>query len=322
MRIFRRALPLAIILSLLAVFLPQIKPAYALTQYIWETQAAFEACLLNNVDTTTNPDAVMLAVSTDVGDGSYGDLTVSSTVYTDNNRAAINQQSNAGSNVVYVADTTGFFSSQEILVIQMSGTDAGKWETKYVQSVGAGQLVLTANLQNTYYTGGSNHAQVTEIPHWNNVTVNSGGQIQCHAWDGSTGGIVIFRARGTVDVNGNLGISANAKGFGGGNGGSGGSGGGGGNGGDGAWSPYRDGDDGGESGTGGEGGNSGCGCCGDGGDGARRGHDGGNGSSGSSGAGPAAGGSSQGGGNGSSNDMALLQIGSGGGGGSGGDGGY
>ncbi len=330
MRKLSKTIPIAAILAVVISLLPPAAQMYALTSCTWSTKAEFDAGVLNNVNTYASDGDVMLAsIGLDVGDGSWGDLYVDDTVFSDNIRSAISQQSNAGSNAVYVGDTANFSSSQEILIIQMRGTNIGKWETKYIQSVGDGQLILTENLQNTYYAGGDSRAQVMVIPHWHNVTVAGHseipfyiyGHLTCHTWNGATGGIVFFRASGTVAVTEFLSeIGATSKGFSGGSGGSGGDGGDGGEGGDGGYM-YCSGDDGEVSGTGGESGGGHCGCD-DGGDGALKGYDGDDRSLGSSGSGPEAGGPGEGGGNGSSNDLSLIQIGSGGGGGHGGRGGY
>ena len=147
-------------------------------------------------------------------------------------------------------------------------------------------------------------------------------------WDGQTGGVIFFRATGTVTVNPGGLIEASGLSFQGGNGGSGaygGSGGGGGIGGGDNSNSYPNGGDGWVSGTGGIGGNGGVAVGGagyDGGDGAQYGNPGSRSSSGGSGEGPGGGSSDRGGTNGSSASLSLMQIGSGGGGGSSGAGGY
>jgi len=313
---------MAAILAVIISLAPPVTPVHAHTYYTWYTKADFDAGVLSNVDTSFSEGDVVLAPNIDVGDGSWGDLTIhNQTVYTDNIRTSLTSMSSTGDNVLYVADTTGFSPSQEIFITQTFGVGAGKWETKYIQSVSPGQIILTQNLIHPYFAEVFNSAQVIVIPHWHNVTLYEYGLLTCHNWDGLTGGIIFFRASGTVDFNSFFSsINAGGSGFNGGNGGAGGSSGDGGDEGHGG-TIYGDGYDGHVGGTGGEGG-SGAWGCGAGGDGALQGYDGDDGSSGTTGKGPEAGGPDQGGSNGSSNNLSLIQLGSGGGGGHGGRGGY
>jgi hypothetical protein len=262
----------------------------------------------------------------DTGTGADGSLTVTGTVYTDDVRSALSATSSAGTNVVYVASTAGFAAGQEVLIIQMEGTGVGNWETKIIQSVGSGALTLTQNLVNTYYVGGGNKAQVIKVPHYTSVTVQSGGVLTAHPWDGSTGGIVFFRAQTTVSVLSGGAIDVSGLGYAGGAGGTGGAAGAGGPGGAGG-SAY--GGNGGSGGIAPGGGSGGIGGGypdydypgGTGGSGGGYGYSGSTGGAGSAGSGPSGGSAGAGGGNGGSPDMVVLQMGSGGGGGNGGSGG-
>jgi len=325
MGLLKKAIPVAAILAVIVSLLPPSTPVYADSSHTWDTKADFDAGVLTNVDTSSNPGDVVLATDLYTGNASSGDNYVNNiTEYMDDRKAAVTQRCNAGSDVVHVSDTTLFDISQEILIIQMTGTGAGQWETKYIQSVVPGQITLTENLQNTYYADGNSRAQVIVIYHFGETAVLNGGKITCDPWNGSTGGIVIFRSAGTVTIGPDGSIDVSGKGLSGGGGGSGGSGGKGGDGGEGGYGTFRHpAVKGGEAGTGGTGGIHSCkDKCGDGADGARRGYMGGKGDAGSTGQGLAGGASGQGGGNGSSYDLSLLQAGSGGGGGSGGQGGY
>ena len=51
-----------------------------------------------------------------------------------------------------------------------------------------------------YSTTGPARAQVIRIPNYSSVTVESGGTLRANAWDGATGGVVMFRASGAVTV--------------------------------------------------------------------------------------------------------------------------
>lgn len=321
MRPLSTSITIVAMLAILASLLPPPVPVHAAeTIHTWDTQADFEAGVLSNVDTATSPGDVLQVNNLDTGNGSFGNNIVNAIQYTDDRRSAVNQRSNTGTNVVYIADSTGFDSSHEVIIIQMTGTNAGIWETKFIQSVSPGQITLTQNLTNTYYADASNKAQVIVIPQYKEVEVWKGGKITCHSWDGSTGGIVIFRAQGTVYLGPDGEIDVSGTGFMGGTWGAGGSGGKGGDYGKGGKS-YKHGSDANLSGTGGKGGSAAC-KCGKGGDGSLQGYMGNIGDPGNTGDGAGGGASGQGGLNDSSDDLSLLQLGSGGGGGSGGRGGY
>lgn len=162
-------------------------------------------------------------VGTGSGTGADGSLTVSTSVKTDGTKTGVSTTSNAAQAVVSVTATTGFANGNEVLIIQMTGTGAGNYETKKISSIGAGTLTMTANLTNTYTNDASSKAQVIKVPNYTTVTVSSGGTITADAWNGTTGGVVFFRATGTVNIQSggtitvaNLGGAAGSAGTGGG----------------------------------------------------------------------------------------------------------
>ena len=150
---------------------------------------------------TTSTDSVF-------GDGSDGDLTVSSgqTVYVDDVRRPLASTASVGQGALYVGTVAGFQMGGEVLVIQVQGTGAGNYEFGIIVGINGGLATLTLqdNLQHSYTVGGSSKAQVLQVPHYRNVTVQSGGTLTAHAWDGSTGGILVFRANGAVAVDGTV----------------------------------------------------------------------------------------------------------------------
>src|SRR5205823_3690334 len=77
------------------------------------------------------------------------------------------------------------------LVAQMQGTGAGAYELGTVASTTGGLLTLQANLTSTYTVGGTSKAQVLQVPHYRNLTVQ--GIFTSHSWDGATGGILAAR---------------------------------------------------------------------------------------------------------------------------------
>ncbi|MFQ5612562.1 MAG: hypothetical protein ACE5H9_10565, partial [Anaerolineae bacterium] len=162
---------------------------------------------------TATPTSTPTPTPAIFGDGSDGDLTVSGTYYTDDTRTAVSATANAGQNTVSVQSTVGFAVGDEVLLIQMQGAGAGNYEFGAVAGVGAGTLILQDNLQHTYTAGGDSKAQVIRTPNYQNVTVQSGGNLTAHAWDGSTGGIIALRVSGTMTVAGGGVVDASGKGF-------------------------------------------------------------------------------------------------------------
>lgn len=149
------------------------------------------------------------------GDGSDGDLTVNAgqTVYVDSARTKLNSTSSAGQKNLYVASTSGFNVGDQVLVIQMQGTGAGNYEFGTIVSTASGQLTLENNIQHSYTVGGNSKSQVLRVPHYRNVTVQGGGILTAHTWDGNTGGVIAFRANGTVTVETSGSINVAGKGF-------------------------------------------------------------------------------------------------------------
>ena len=155
-----------------------------------------------------------------IGDGSDGTLLVSSTNQIVNSYAYLTGNENTGETTITVSDATGFSADDEILVIQMqnsSGGTAGTYEFKDITSISGNDITLTASLDNSYYSGtfdsvGATASQIVRVPQYTTVTINSGSNITAPAWNGYTGGIVVFRAE-TVTVNSGGSISVSEKGY-------------------------------------------------------------------------------------------------------------
>lgn len=87
---------------------------------------------------------------------------------------------------------------QEILIIQMGGPTAGTYEFARLRTRAGATLTLDAALTKSYTA--ANKVQVIRVPRYTSVTFNSGGFLSVGKWDGNTGGIVAFRASGTVSL--------------------------------------------------------------------------------------------------------------------------
>jgi hypothetical protein len=326
-----RTFLISLLVAILVPLLPPVAPVYAWQTHTWDTKADFDAGVLTNVDTSYSPGDVVLATNLNTGNGSDGALTIPDGFHFFNPASsALSFTSYAYHDWIEVSSTTGFATGQEVLIIQMTGQGAGNWETNFIDGVVAAALVLHRPLKNTYYADGNSKAQVMKIPNYTNVTINPGGILAPHLWNQFgdwTGGIIFFRATGTVTINTGGLIDVSGFGFNGGSGGGSAGGGAGGAGGYAGGSSFGkpDGGHGGDSGDGGDGGYPGVSSDGLagywGGKGGQHGQGGAR-NSGASGEGSGGGASDQGGTNASTANLSLMQMGGGGGGGSSGQGGY
>ena len=132
----------------------------------------------------------------------------------------------ANEDMVNAGETaSGFAAGDEVLLTNLQGdvtnnANVGTYEIGTAQSV-SGTITLASNISGTYGVGGNANLtgqkiMVQRVPNYTNVTVNGGFTLTANVWDGTTGGIVAFKANGTVSSAGN--ISANSLGFRGGNG--------------------------------------------------------------------------------------------------------
>ena len=176
---------------------------------------------------TPTPTPVPPAV-TSFGTGADGNLIITNgqTIYIDNIRSAVSETAFSGQPNIVLSDATDFAVNQEVLIIQMQGTGAGSYEFGRIASKTSNTLTLQNKLVNQYtVVGGNSKAQIVQVPNYGNVTVQAGGILTAHDWDGNTGGIVVFRAltstsiEGAIEVNGGNGFGTNTTGEGGGNGG-------------------------------------------------------------------------------------------------------
>jgi len=155
-----------------------------------------------------------------VGDGSDGPLVVSSVNQIVNDYAFLTGNENAGETTITVSGTSGFVVDDEILLIQIqnsSGGEAGTYEFKHISSIMGNDITLTSPLDNSYHSGSfdtvdATASQIVRVPQYTSVTVEPSGSITAPAWDGYTGGIVVFRAE-TVTINNGGSINVSEKGY-------------------------------------------------------------------------------------------------------------
>jgi hypothetical protein len=179
--------------------------AYAVTVSVQPISPAQTCTVATGSGTVGGANVTNVAVTcaASVGSGSDGSLTVSGSVVINSISAAATGTS--GQTTVTLAAGTGFVMGQSILLHQTQGTNAGDWEKAVVAQVNGSVLTLTQPLQHSYTSAGTNnHAQAIVAPQYTNVTVPVGQSLAAPAWNGTTGGILVFNASGTVTVAGTM----------------------------------------------------------------------------------------------------------------------
>ncbi len=118
-------------------------------------------------------------------------------------------------------------AGDEVLIINLQGistaySNVGNYEIMVIDSISTNTITFTT-LKTKYYGDGSTddtnigtattnqRVMLQRIPNYNDVTVSSGYSFYPSAWDGTKGGVMMFKANGTVTVNGT--IHANALGY-------------------------------------------------------------------------------------------------------------
>ncbi|MBI2675708.1 MAG: lamin tail domain-containing protein [Candidatus Aenigmarchaeota archaeon] len=159
-------------------------------------------------------------LATIFGDGSDGPLTVSSPNVVVNDYAYVTDSGLAAGSITLNVDNAAAFSpGNEILIIQMQdAANAGTYEFRRIASKSGNAITLTSSLNSSYTSGIFNIAnakatQIVRIPQYANVTVTSGGSITAAVWNGYKGGIIAFRATGTVNIIGSVGVTVKGKGY-------------------------------------------------------------------------------------------------------------
>ncbi|RKG67667.1 adhesin, partial [Corallococcus terminator] len=145
-----------------------------------------------------------------------------------NDYAQVTKPVAAGASRIPVLSTQGFAAGDLVLVIQMQGMGStlgegnpfaieltegqvGTWELTRVERVHLDKeeaLELKAPLVQSY---AASVTQVVRVPEYEDITIPKGTSVVAREWDGSTGGVVAFVARGTVANHGL--IDASARGF-------------------------------------------------------------------------------------------------------------
>ncbi len=129
----------------------------------------------------------------------------------------------SGADVTVAGPADGIAAGDEVLVINLHGSDAnhgavGTWEFGTVASVAGDVVSLSLALVGVF--GEVDNGDLSEqsillqrVPHYTDVTVPAASELTSAPWDGALGGIVAFRASGTVLVESGGAIQADALGY-------------------------------------------------------------------------------------------------------------
>jgi len=113
----------------------------------------------------------------------------------------------------------------EVLLINLQGTadhsgNVGNYETLKISSVSNTGITFTSNKARFYGDGASDDTNLgiartnqrvilQRVPNYGNVTVAAAGALTSSAWNGVKGGVMFFRASGTVNVAGLISMTGN-----------------------------------------------------------------------------------------------------------------
>ncbi len=145
------------------------------------------------------------------GDGSDGALTVNSTTGTNNGptnpyivnatTTALTADAAVGATTLTVGSITGFTAGKELLIIQMSGTNAGYFEFVKITSSSGSTITLTSALTRAYNS--ASKTQVILVKQYSTLTINSGAFLTVPAYSSATGtgGVLVMKANTSITIN-------------------------------------------------------------------------------------------------------------------------
>ncbi len=115
-----------------------------------------------------------------------------------------------GASVGLAGPATGLDAGDEVLLVVVQGADdAGAFELGTVETVAADTVTLED--APTLTVGG--RLTLQRVPTFVDVTVGPSGMLTTTAWDGSTGGVLAFRATGTLRIEEGGAVSMEGRGY-------------------------------------------------------------------------------------------------------------
>ncbi len=154
-----------------------------------------------------------------VGSGADGSLSLSTSFSPSSEASGSRTEADAvsyevaaisGTDVTVNSTPDGIVAGDEVLLLNLHGSDSayssvGTYEFLEVASVSSNVLTMSSAVSETY--GESSNTDLSDqtlliqrVPQYVDVSVSSGGELTADAWDGSRGGVLAFRATGTVTV--------------------------------------------------------------------------------------------------------------------------
>ncbi|HNR19143.1 MAG TPA: T9SS type A sorting domain-containing protein [Bacteroidia bacterium] len=150
-------------------------------------------------------------------------ILVQKSVYPQAISGIINSYTNVTSvagNTITVGSTAGFTTCQRVLIIQMKGASinttntssygnitaynsAGNFEFGIIATIVGTTVTLTSPLTLTFDV--TQNVQLVSVPVYNGANITA--TVTCPAWNGTTGGIVVFEDAGTTTFNANINVS-------------------------------------------------------------------------------------------------------------------
>jgi hypothetical protein len=138
------------------------------------------------------------------GEGTDGDITVadgaSHTLSLD--AGSVIGDNPAGTTSLQVDDASDFVPGDELVVLTVSSSastcgasSAGYWEVHQLAGIDGDTLELRAGLGYSFNTSSGGVHQVVRIAEYGTISLGAGSTLTAPAWDGSVGGIMIFRSR-------------------------------------------------------------------------------------------------------------------------------
>jgi hypothetical protein len=155
-------------------------------------------------DFTSNPDLVH---PSQFGDGEDGTVSFPTPGPTTINQTTTSIGGTQGDTSLRLVTITNFGVGQTLLLHQSQGGGAGAWEINYLDGLDTDSNTarLRYPLAHDYSTG----AQAIVVPRYTDVTVGTGATLTAPAWNGITGGILVFLASGHVTVGGSITMDTN-----------------------------------------------------------------------------------------------------------------
>ncbi|MEI8258148.1 MAG: hypothetical protein WCJ30_20925, partial [Deltaproteobacteria bacterium] len=137
------------------------------------------------------------------GDGSDGPLVVSAPTTLVPVATPLAASVVAGVSTLGVVSAAGFAAGQEVLVIDMQGSDAGHYEFARVAGTSSNTITVATPMIGGFL-GASDRVQVIRVYRYSSMVVNAGQALSVAPWNGSVGGVLPIRVADTATIAGDL----------------------------------------------------------------------------------------------------------------------